>query len=331
MNQPTRTFVECIEAEEQILLELGDTLEALRAFERELTSRVGASRFVIANSMVWEAMFAMRDLFVIRFASWVRSLAQQGGFFGQVQAHYLSELRRAWSAKFQPSGDPGRDAIKKLTLDGRRARLEERFPAAVARKRIDVADIEALRDEIWTKLEPVVNDRDSFRAHPHDGEQKANARLLRLDELEPLLEMAQALMNDLRLAADFSTLHYGRAAYPNDAPKDLVDLLLFHDIAGLMFKTGTNEALHRDTGMYWYQVREEFLAELQRRHAARPDLAMNDGDLNEETREALNATLRERGRVRERAARAFTSARVKVRRFTWGIRYRLRRFRRSAP
>ncbi len=98
MTQPTQTFIECIRAEEQILLGLGDALVALRAFEHELTSRVGTSRFVIANSMVWDAMLAKRDLFVIHFASWVRGLTEQGGFFKQLQAHYLVELRKAWTA-----------------------------------------------------------------------------------------------------------------------------------------------------------------------------------------------------------------------------------------
>src|SRR5436190_6702093 len=71
-QQPKRTFLECVEQQEAILLGLWDTFSALKTFENELTKRIGTSRFVIANEMIWDAMIAKRDLLTIHFASWIR-------------------------------------------------------------------------------------------------------------------------------------------------------------------------------------------------------------------------------------------------------------------
>lgn len=181
-REPTKTLLNRIEEEEQILYGLTDTFRELRAFEKALLDRVGQSKFVIANATIWEAMLARRDLFIIHFASWIRGLAEAAGFFGQLRAHHLSDLRRAWAEKFKPSGSADKDSLNKIAADHRRSRLEQRFPAAVSRGKIDPEDIEALKDALWTKLAPVVKDRDSFRAHPHDGVEKADATRLDLDE-----------------------------------------------------------------------------------------------------------------------------------------------------
>ena len=280
-RQPSKTLLDRIKEEEEILYGLTTTFGELRAFGEALTSRVGQSKFVIANVTIWEAMLARRDLLTIHFASWIRGLAEAGGFFAQLRAHHVRDLRKAWDEKFKPSGSLDKDAIHKMTNDRRRKRLEERFPAAVARGKIDPEDIEAFKDAIWKKLVPVVKDRDSFRAHPHDGEAKADARMLGLDELEPLLLEAQAMMNDMRVAADFSTFGYPttKVTDPPTAAEDLVDLLLFHDVLGMAMRFGANELLHKHVNVYWWQLRDEFFAELRRAHATQPDLPINAPEL----------------------------------------------------
>ena len=270
-----------IEDEEEILYGLTATFRELRAFGKVLTNRVGQSTFVIANATIWDAMIARRDLLTIHFASWIRGLAEAGGFFAQLRAHHLRDVRKAWDEKFKPSGNVDEDAINKITTAHRRKRLEERFPAAIARGKIDPEDIEALKDAIWEKLVPVVKDRDSFRAHPHDGQAKADAKMLGLDELEPLLVEAQAMMNDMRLAADFSTFGYPtmEVTDPPTAAEDLVDLLLFHDVFGMVMRFGANELLSQHANLYWWQLRDEFFIELRSAHAARPDLPINAPEL----------------------------------------------------
>jgi hypothetical protein len=282
-----------IKEEEEILIGLTDTFGELRGFATALSKRVGNSSFVITNALVWNAMIAKRDLFTIHFASWIRGLAEGGGFFGQLRAHHIRDLRRAWDETFKPfkpSGDVEKDALHKIISDHRRKRLEERFPAAIARGEIDPEDVEGLKDAIWKKLEPVVQDRDSFRAHPHDGQAKADARMLGLDELQPLLLAAQQMMNDLRSAANFSTFGYPPVdAGSTTEAEDLVDLILFHDVLNMTTLAVANDLLNQHAGVYWWQLREEFLEELRRAHTARPDLPINALELVDVAEDTLRS------------------------------------------
>jgi hypothetical protein len=75
-----------IQEQEQILLQFRTHFVAVKAFENELVARTGMRVFNIANTVVWDAMFAKRDLFVIYFASWIRGMADNGGFLGQLRA-----------------------------------------------------------------------------------------------------------------------------------------------------------------------------------------------------------------------------------------------------
>jgi hypothetical protein len=292
--QPTLTLLNRIEKEEDVVYGLSETFGVLRSFNQALTNRVGQARFIIANTTIWDAMLAKRDLLIINFASWVRGLAQRGGLFAQLRAHHLRDLRNAWEDKFKPSGLMEKDVLRKISTDNRRVRLERRFPAAVARGHIVPEDVEAFKDAIWDKLVPVVKDRDSFRAHRYDGEPKADAKALGLNDLEPLLIAAQEMINDLRLVADFSTFGYPSVTTiePTTEAEDLVDLLLFHDVLGMAIRTGANELLHDHAGVYWWQVREVFFEELRRVHGARPDASLNDRDIVEAAGEATLAKLK---------------------------------------
>src|SRR6267142_173161 len=68
-RQPSKTLLDRIKEEEEILYGLTTTFGELRAFGEALTSRVGQSKFVIANVTIWEAMLARRDLLTMHFAS----------------------------------------------------------------------------------------------------------------------------------------------------------------------------------------------------------------------------------------------------------------------
>lgn len=271
--KPTKTLLDHVEAEEKILLSLWNQFATLKAFEQELVKRIGSRKFIIANTVVWDAMIAKRDLLTIRFASWVRGMVEPGGFLRQVRSHHINDLRNAWNARA-----PLHEELAVLHTTHRRSRLEKLFPTAVARNQIDPVDVDALKDATWDKLRPVVQDRDSFRAHPYDGEAKADARMLGLNEIEPMLVHAQELMNTFRLVANNSTFGY-HVTIPTDlgtAMQDLVDLLLFHGLLQLMSWTDANRQLHTATGQYWWQLRDAFLAELTRLGTEQPGLAVND-------------------------------------------------------
>lgn len=122
---PSKTLLDHVVAEEEILLALWNQFATLKAFEQELVKRIGTRKFVIANTIVWDAMLAKRDLLTIRFASWVRGMVEPRGFFRQVRSHHIHDLRRAWNAQA-----PLDEGLALLRASHRRSRLEDLFPAA---------------------------------------------------------------------------------------------------------------------------------------------------------------------------------------------------------
>lgn len=258
-----------IEEQEQILLRFRTQFVALKSFENELIARTGTRVFNIDNTVVWDAILAKRDLLVIHFASWIRGMATGGGLFGQLRAHHLRELRVAFESVCADTADIGR----------RRARVVSRFSAAEQRGRLDPADIDELRSAVRTELEPVVLDRDSFRAHPYERGQKANARMLALTELAASLGSAEELLNDLRLLVHNSTFRYSYQSLTSadEAAADLVDLLLFGSIFSFATLIGANAL--ETTSAYWWQRRDAFLAALKLEQEAQPDVPLNDESL----------------------------------------------------
>lgn len=275
-RKPIKTFLDHIKAEEDILLSLENQFATLKCFEEELVKRIGSRTFIIANSVVWDAMLAKLDLFTIRFASWVRGMVEPGGFFGQVQSHHIRDLRSAWRA--QPRID---DEIQSLHISNRRQHLEILFPAATVRGQIDPKDVDDLKNAMWNKLQPIVKDRDSLRAHPYDGEAKADAKMLGLGEVEPLLRYAQDLMNTFRLAANNSSFGYHVTTHTDlrTATRDLIDLLLFHGIGQLIIAAGINKVIYQATNEHWWQLRDAFLSELSQLGTKHPELPLNDSAL----------------------------------------------------
>jgi hypothetical protein len=266
-GQPTPLAL--IEEQEDILQVFRTRYEAVKAFEQELVARTGTREFEIANTVVWDAMFAERDHVVIQFASWIRGTYKPGGLLGQLCARHLQELRAAFGAS--------RSEVPKLHgREPRRVRIDARFPAAAQRGTLDPSDLEALRDAVQTEFKPVVEDRDSFRAHPFERGQKATARLLSLAEIEPYLNSAESLLNDLRLLVNNSTRDYAYLSLTNpaEAAADFVDLLLFG--SSLYFATIIGASTLDAKSAYWWERRQAFLVALAEESAAHPDLAFNN-------------------------------------------------------
>jgi hypothetical protein len=305
------TSIERIEAEEAILLQFWTRFVALQAFEAELIARTGTREFEIANTVIWAAMIAKRDLLVIHFASWIRGITGNGGLFKQLRANHFPELRRAFSAtRTEQPGIAGRDR--------RRVQIDLRLPGAAQRGRLDPADIDDLGTAVHGELAPVVADRNSFRAHPYERGDRDGVRWLAIEEVEGLLLAAQRLMNDLRLLIDNSTFGYSYQSLTGaeNAARDLVDLLLFHDIQHFATLIGANAL-----PVYWWERRDEFIAALrveQNRHPAQ--LLNNDAVVQA-------ASARARAAI-EASEAARTSLRARARNGWRRLRRRLEKLRR---
>jgi hypothetical protein len=285
----TGTAMQLVEEQEEHLIQQLPRLASIRSIEAELQGRVGDATFLIANEFVWLAMLDHRDMCVIHLASWARGMYEKGGFFRRLQSRPPGEL-------FVP--DPGyvEDAIKRVQAQERRKRFTGRFPEAAGRGKLQHQDVEALKDSFVTKLESVVDDRDAVRAHRYEKRgAKANVKMLGVTEVADAFDYAKELLNDLRLFASRSTLGYpseGLTAGANadSTAADLVDLLLLGSFNQLTIDTGATEHLHRQTGEYWYQHREDFFRCLRELHESKadPKPMINDQSLIEEVKAKMS-------------------------------------------
>lgn len=272
-----------IEEQEQLLLVFRTRFIALKAFETELIARTGTRVFNIANTVVWDAMFAQRDQLVIHFASWIKAFTRNGGFFGQLAAHHLGELRAGFEkARNETSRINGRER--------RWPRIAERFPDAAERGVLNPEHLDRLRSTSYDQLVHVIDDRDEHRAHPYERARTGTARMLNLDDIAGALDSAEHLLNDLRLLASNSTLGYSYQSLtnPQEAAADLVDLLLFGST--LRFATIIGANALEVSSAYWWQRRDAFLAALRIEHDANPELPMNDETFIEAAKRQLVPT-----------------------------------------
>lgn len=105
---------------------------------------------------------------------------------------------------------------------------------------------------------------------------------------EQLLRCAQQVMNDFRLFADKSHLDYSSTSFTNSAQaaQDMVDLILFASTIYFATIIGAND-LEQRRRVYWWELRNAFVAELARVHAETPELAINDDAVIKRVRQNL--------------------------------------------
>ncbi|MCE9573522.1 MAG: hypothetical protein K8W52_10225 [Deltaproteobacteria bacterium] len=275
-----------IEEQEQRLLGMHRRLCGLQALENELVRRLGEHPFIIRNDLLWISLLDTRDALVILMASWVRGMTEGGGFFARLKGTGSNALFVA-----RPKKDDEDETAE------RRERFESRFPASAAAGSVRHEHVDELKDSLYKALKHVVEDRDSFRAHPYEAGGKATARMLAIHEIHAALVYAEDLINDLRLFADGSTMNYHNSigAMPDsNAAEDMVDLLMFGTVDNLIADTGAGGHLHGCSGAYWWQHRSAFLSQLQRLHTARvegeSDLPVNADALVAAATRAITAT-----------------------------------------
>jgi hypothetical protein len=143
--------------------------------------------------------------------------------------------------------------------------MERRFPEAAERGKVRPEDIEKLKNDFHTIVEPVIDDRDVHRAHPFEKGDKATMAALRVDEMCPVFDAVQSLLNDLRLICDDSTRSYHDHLLSADAD-DLADLVLFGSRGCIASLLGSAEAVYEKTGKWEWQHREELYENLHRAH-----------------------------------------------------------------
>lgn len=273
---PIATVEDLVSHEEGRLLPLRQRLTFLQAIESEIQRRVGSSTVDYPNDLLWYGLLDQRDILIIHFASWIRGMAETGGFFGKLRNCGGRALFVAVPAKKLPM-------TERYVAGLRRKRFTERFPKATD-GRVSNAEIDELKEEFWSKGKPVVDDRDSIRAHAFEQQTRSSVpKMLNLQEASAIMTFAQDMLNDIRLFGHNSTFGYGDG-HPimsaHSAAEDLVDLLMFGQFANLISRTGCNTALYEATHAYWWQHRSALYAAMADVHAERTrkgeELSVND-------------------------------------------------------
>lgn len=242
---------------EQQLLELRARWHALNVFAAELHEVTQGRLFEARGEATWNWMLDARDMFVIRLASWARSVYQPGGLFGVLGASHL----HAFSPKY-PRDSEASESSRAL----RREAFARLFPAAVARGRPNAQDLVALKDRFANLVAPVVDDRDEHRAHPYERRKATTSLVVPHPEFLDYFERIAGFFSDLRVAAGESPLvHHDDllADDPHGDAREMVDAVLLGGSARRGLIDGTAHAVHRATGRWPYEHRAELYDQLR--------------------------------------------------------------------
>src|SRR5215510_13809123 len=250
-------LLELIEVERARVQDLRTRFTIAKAFQDELDERAHGRVLVFANTTIQQMVSDHRYGLTARVAGWVRIVTDSGGFFDQLAAGDLAELR--------PRLDPDED-VPAIDYDATDP-FHARFPHVAAGAAPVPADLEPLRDQVLRSATDVLANADAIRQHFEDA-RASTLSPVSFEKIDEVIRTAGVLLNDLAICAGGPNYEYSEhLADPNpkDAARDLVDLELIGTIDRLVFATGANERLG-ESGTWWWQYREDFWKALE--HAA---------------------------------------------------------------
>jgi hypothetical protein len=247
------------------VLNLHAHLSALKKFQNALGQATGGKPFLIRDAFVWSVMLHSRDAFVIHFASWARSVYEDGGLLGQIGA----DCSRLYIKK--PKSKSTDDYGEVQYSIHRREAFERLFPDAAARAKGKVRheEVVKLRDRFVTDVAAVVTDRNEHRAHPYEKQETATAAMMDLTQLDDALSACKTFIHDLSLVLnDLTTSYPDNLLGSNRTAESLVDLMLFfRDPGELLYDV--EQLVHAQTGNYAWQRRKEAYEAIRAHQEAR--------------------------------------------------------------
>ena len=228
----------------------------MQAFVEELERVTGGEEFIIENDIVWTALLDSRDMLIVHLASWAKAMYNRGGFFGQLQAHYLNYIKR--SPKDLTSED--------MNLEQCAEAYDKLFPwkDGASHPTTKPYDIKALKQCFIAEFSSVTNDRDINRAHFFDEGDKVKAAMLDLKVLAEKFESAEEILNRLRLLCNLSRMANNdlNNASSEETAKELVAMVMVGGFNDQCMKYGILETLKTATDKYPWQVRDEYFKNL---------------------------------------------------------------------
>jgi hypothetical protein len=242
-----RTMMEKLERAEDTLNQLKLRYYLLHAFQDEFTRVVGRRRIDIHNDHIWTMAFDTRDALALHLASWSKGLTGPGGLFRQLKQHF----KKLYVPKSVAEAN-----------EGRRYAFTRLFPAAVARNRILVSDVDALEARFRQVVSRVRNDRNKTVAHMYEHKAQLSRRLLTPRGYATVFKRVESLLNDIRVVVDNSSRAYSNLSWVNSktVAEDLVDMILSGTISQVLYDFGIQDRLEQAQAPYYWQSRAEFHA-----------------------------------------------------------------------
>ena len=225
----------------------------LEKFLGRVKEVTGERPFRIRNDIVWQTIVDSYEMLIIDFASLIRGMCQEGGFFGQLKQH-CAELRVRSYRKFKatepciaenprnPMTDEQRkNLVKYVMLDEQKmyARIAEEafdflFPSAkgAEERRANHDLIDELKNDFMKVAEEVVKDRDSFRAHRYEKSREhrelGREDKLTLDRLKHHFDHVEETLTKIRLLATNSSFAFSdmNGCDGDETAADLVDIVM---------------------------------------------------------------------------------------------------------
>lgn len=260
------TLLKLIEAEREHVQDLRTRLTIAKAFQDELDARTHGHVLTYANTTIQQMVSDHRHGVVARVAGWIHSAIRNGGFFDQLAANDLSELR----ARLDPEED--QPAIDCDAPDP----FHVRFSHVAAGATLVPADLEPLRDQLRAAHLDVLANADAIRQHFEDAGASVPSPVS-LEKVNAAVAAAEELLNDLAICAGGAKFEYSEYLAnptPRVTARDLVDLELMGTFDRLVSATGANDRLGA-SGMWWRQYREQFWQALEQAAEASPEEPIN--------------------------------------------------------
>jgi hypothetical protein len=159
-----------------------------------------------------------------------------------------------------------RSATEASGRQGRRIAFARLFPAAVARNKVSVSDVDALEARFRKIVSRVRNDRNKTIAHMYEHKAQLARRLLTPRGYATIFKRIESLLNDIRVVIDNSSRSYSNLSWANSkaVAEDLVDMIVSGTIPQVLYDFGIQDRMEQAKAPYYWQLRAEFHARARR-------------------------------------------------------------------
>lgn len=276
---------------ENSIIDIRRRLYFFEAFQAESRRLFDDKTFEIKNDILWILLNDSYEMLIIHFSGLVKGLYLPGGFFDVLKQNAPILRLKSWKRMDSPVGTTHNNipmeidkkikiqnfldkSFKKGLSNYQKALLMKLFPGIENNNTFQPSNkqIEFLKNNFITEMEPLIDERDNYRAHRYeinDSSNFKNINLLSLEMVSNKFLYLESLMNDIRLLCTNSTFGYSNmcVADVRNTAEDFIDLLQIGSINNIYIKL-SNSA---NNLKYHWQKRENWRKKTKSTYKSRTD------------------------------------------------------------